>query len=120
MDPPGILKDAEIKMVIDFHENGILPDDDQKARELLISKEQYHLENDILYYVAADKTLRLIPPMNSCLEKHIVGHLREAKAHGELCKHYWWKTMRADIRKWCSGCLVCVQHINQVGQHIPH
>ena len=55
----GQRKDAEIKVIIDFHENGTLPDDD-KTRELLISREQYHLENDILYYVDADKTLRLI------------------------------------------------------------
>ena len=34
--------------------------------------------------------------------------MREAKVHGELSKHYWWKTMRTDIRKWCNGCLVCV------------
>jgi len=34
-----------------------MPDDNKKARELLISWEQYHLEDDILYYIAADKTL---------------------------------------------------------------
>ena len=91
-----------------------MPDDDKKARELLISREQYHLEDDILYYVAADKTLRLIPPISDCeqlfKEAHtgpFGAHLREAKVHGELCKHYWRKTTRTDIHRWCSGCLVC-------------
>jgi len=71
----GQRKDAEIKMIVDFHENGILPDDGKKARELLMSREQYHLEDDILYYVAADKTLRLIKPTSDHLEKHMVGLL---------------------------------------------
>jgi len=30
----GQRKDAEIKVIIDYHENGILPDDDKKAKEL--------------------------------------------------------------------------------------
>ena len=55
-------EDAEIKMIIDFQENNILPDDDRKARELLLSRMQYQLMDGILYYVANDKTLRLIPP----------------------------------------------------------
>ena len=91
----GQRKDAEIKVIIDFHENDVLPDDDKKARELLISREQYHLEDDILYYVAADKKLRLIPPISDrqqlFKEAHswpFEAHLREAKVHGELCKHY--------------------------------
>ena len=50
-------KDAEIRMIVDFHENDILPGDDKKARELLLSRAQYYLVDSILYYVARDKTL---------------------------------------------------------------
>ena len=35
-------------------------------------------------------------------------HLKDAKIHGELSKHYWWPKMRVDICKWCHSCLVCV------------
>ena len=90
-------KDAEIKMIIDFQENNILPDDDRKARELLLSRMQYQLMDGILYYVANDKTLQLIPPTTDrkqLFEEVHCGpfgaHLREAKVHGELYKHYWW------------------------------
>ena len=107
-------EDAEIKLIIDFQENNFLPDDDKKARELLLSRMQYQLMDGILYYVANDKTLWLIPPIidrKQLFEEAHCGpygaHLREAKVHGELYKHYWWPKMRSDIRKWCNGCLVC-------------
>ena len=93
----------------------MLPHDDKKARELLLSRPQYHMEGGVLYYVEADKTLRLIPPTG--YHKHLFeeahcgkfgAHLVGAKVHGQLSKHYWWPRMRADISGWCQSCLVCV------------
>ena len=62
-----------------------------------------------------DKSLRLIPPESDReslfheVHSGIFGaHLKDAKIHGELSKHYWWPKMRADICKWCRSCLVCV------------
>ena len=88
-------KDEEIKMIVDFLENCVLPDDDKKARELLLSRSQYCLMDDVLYYVVADKTLRLVPPISDCEqlfeEAHsgpFGAHLREAKVHGQLSKYY--------------------------------
>ena len=119
-------KDAEIKMIIDFQENNILPDDDRKARELLLSRMQYQLMDGILYYVANDKTLQLIPPTTDrkqLFEEVHCGpfgaHLRETKVHGELYKHYWWPKMRSDIRNWCNGCLVCATHQPSRAVHAP-
>lgn len=49
----------------------------------------------VLYYVESDKTLHLIPPAGD--RKHLFeeahsgkfgAHLRDAKVHGELSKHY--------------------------------
>ena len=37
-------------------------------------------------------------------------HLREAKIHGQLAKHYWWPRMRADIAPWCRECQICAAH----------
>ena len=119
-------EDAEIKMIIDFQENNILPDDDRKARELLLNRMQYQLMDGILYYVANDKTLRLIPPTidrKQLFEEVHCGpfgaHLREAKVHGELYKHYWWPKMRSDIRNWCNGCLVCATRQPSRAVHAP-
>lgn len=35
------------------------------------------------------------------------GHLKNAKVHSELSKHYWWRGMRSDITQWCRACLIC-------------
>jgi len=80
----------------------------------------------VLYYVETDKTLHLIPPESDrrrLLEEVHSGtfgvHLRDAKVHGELSKHYWWPKMRSDISKWCQSCLV-VLHVTLVGLCILH
>ena len=53
--------------------------------------------DDVLYYVEKDKTLRVFPAVDDRKgifhEAHsgtLGGHLCEAKAHGQLAKHYWW------------------------------
>ena len=35
------------------------------------------------------------------------GHLKEAKVHSQLSRHFWWPTMRKDITKWIRACLMC-------------
>ena len=72
--------------------------------------------DDVLYHVEADKTLRVIPPgkdhkklFHEAHDGAFGAHLRDAKVHSQLSKHYWWKRMRADIR-WCRTCLTCVTH----------
>ena len=119
-------KDEEIKVIVDFLENCVLPDDDKKARELLLSRSQYCLMDGVLYYVVADKTLRLVPPISNreqLFEEAHSGpfgaHLREAKVHGQLSKHYWWPKMRSDIHKWCNRCLVCATRRPGKAVHPP-
>ena len=63
-------KDLELKLIIDFQAKGVLPGDDKKARELLLSRAQYHIEESVLYYVETDQTLHLILPVGHC--KHLL------------------------------------------------
>ena len=108
--------DPELNLIIDFQEEGCATFVMIKRllRELLLSRTQYHIEEGVLYYVKTFKTLHLIPPAGD--RKHLFeeahsgkfcAHLRDAKVHGELSKHYWWPRMRAIISEWCQGCLVC-------------
>jgi hypothetical protein len=106
--------DNTLSVIFQYLQNGQLPDDTQMARELALTHSQYVVQDDILYYVAKYKSLRIIPPMTDretlFREVHsgsFGAHLREAKIHGELAKHYWWPRMRVDIRKWCQACLTC-------------
>ena len=100
-----------------------LPSDEKVARELVLSGPQFEIIDNILYHVETDKTLRVIPTTDQ-REKLFEdvhsglfgGHLRSAKVHGQLAKHFWWPTMRADIVKWCQACQVCATR--QVGRSI--
>ena len=87
----------------------------KKTRGLgLWSSSLYTLLEGVLYRVEADNTLRVIPPTSDrhkpFLEVHqgvFSGHLREAKIHSQLSRHYWWPGMRKDISHWCRACLTC-------------
>ena len=77
------------------------PDEDADTRELLLSKDQYTVIDGILYYVERDKTLKVVPPLTHRRklldEVHsgkFGGHLRDAKIHSLLSKHYWWPRMQ--------------------------
>ena len=107
-------KDPELLRVIQYLEDGTLPTEDKLAREIVLCKSQYVLIDKVLYHVERDKSLRLIPPqINRKKLFHDVhsgvygGHLRDAKIHGELAKHYWWPGMRSDIVSWCRECITC-------------
>ncbi len=106
--------DPTLKKRIDYLTLGVLPEEDREAQELVLSKSQYQVVDGILYRVQSDKTLRIIPPtldreglFQQAHSGVFSGHLRDAKIHSELAKHYWWPGMRADIIKWCRGCLTC-------------
>ena len=97
---------------------GVLPDDETAARELALTKNQFEIVDGVLHHVEKDKTLRVIPPLSSRKklfdEAHsgkLGGHLRDAKMHSVLSRHYWWPGMRADIGKWCRACITCATRL---------
>ena len=113
---------TEISEVV-FLEDGVLPNNDQRARELSLTQAQYEVIDNVLYHIEPDKTLRIVLPtvdqkvVFDEVHSGILGaHLREAKIHGQLSKHYWWPRMRADINTWCRECKTCAAH--NVGQGI--
>ena len=97
-------QDASLIEIFNYKEKRELPPDDHHARELVIAQSQYEIVEDVLYHVEPDKTLRLVLPeisrrkvLDEVHGGRFGGHLRDAKIHGELSRHYWWPTMRADI-----------------------
>ena len=98
----------------DLLADGTLPDCEKLARELVLGRAQYELVDSVWYHVEANKILRVVPPRGAreklFQEAHLGAfgaHLKAAKLHGELGKHYWWKGMRADVTEWCKACLTC-------------
>ena len=88
-------QDPELKQIIDYCQDGVLPQDDRKARELTFSKSQFEVVDRVLYHVEKDKSLRIVPPaadrqslFHEVHDGRFGAHLRDAKIHGELGKHY--------------------------------
>ena len=119
-------EDPDLGVIITYLKDGELPEDTKVARELILSKSQYVLKDGVLFYVAKDKTLCIISPKT---DRHALfeeahsgvfgGHLREAKIHGQLAKHYWWSGMRTDIHLWCAACLACATRGTSRGHRTP-
>ena len=107
-------QDAELAPMIKYLETGTLPQDDREARQIAISSGQYTLEDDILYHVEDNGTLRVVPPVSQrerlFMEAHggrFGAHLSDAKVYSEIRRHYWWMGMRRDVSRWTKGCIVC-------------
>ena len=90
------MKDPALNQFMNYLENGTLPTEEKKARELVLAREQYVLIEGVLHYMSKDKTLRLIPTEEDRHqlfdELHVGmfgGHLRKATIFGELAKSYW-------------------------------
>ena len=119
-------KDPTLGTIFAYLENGQLPQDERQARELTLTRAQYVVQNSVLFYMAKDKTLRVIPPTSDrqplCQEVHsgkYGAHLWEAKIHNELSRHCWWPGMRSDISRWCQACLTCATRGVSRGVRVP-
>ena len=112
--------DPELRPMILFLEDGELAEDPKQAKLLTVEKSQYALIEGVLYHVAHDGLLCVIPPSAERQQLFwtlhagkLGGHLREAKIVSTLSKHYWWSHMRRDVTAWCKSCLTCATR--QVG-----
>ena len=106
--------DPMLQDIILYHESGKLPVEETRARELVLGRDLFALQDGVLYRVQPDKTLRIVPPTNDRYklfqEVHsgvFAGRLRTAKTHSTLSRHYWWPGIRRDVTQWCRECLQC-------------
>lgn len=88
-------KDPALLPVIQYLENGVLPTDERKAREIGLTHSWYTVVDKVLYHIENDKTLRVfaISDWKGIFEEAhsgtMGGHLRGAKVHCQLAKHNW-------------------------------
>ena len=118
-------RDPELADIIIYWETGELPQEEKRARELVLTSPLFTVLDGTLYRIELDKSKKIVPPTSDrhqlFLEVHVhegafSGHLREAKIHGQLSRHYWWPQMRKDISHWCRACLTCASD-PQLGHH---
>ena len=110
------LEDPDCQPVISYLEQGHLPDDDAAARKIVLESTTFELEDDMLFRLMPDKTLRTVVPcgarrqlFNEVHEGMYGAHQWTEKIHSVLSRHYWWPAMRKDIQEWCRACEVFYQ-----------
>ena len=64
--------DPELKEMMMHLDTGELPDDDRRAREIVLGKSQFTLRDGVLYRVESDKSLRVIPPTDDLSDCRVV------------------------------------------------
>ena len=107
--------DEELAAIITYVETGVLPEDQKLAKRIALTSPLYTVQDQVLYRVERDATLRVVPPTSfrrQLFEEAHAGrfgaHLSDTKVHSALQRHYWWDGMRKDITRWSRACLTCV------------
>ena len=54
--------DPKVKQIIIYLEKRELPSEDKEAKEIVLSQDSFTLKEGVLYYIAKDKTLRVVAP----------------------------------------------------------
>ena len=109
-------KDPDLKQVIDFLLTGNLPTEEKTARQVILQKSLFTIQQDILYYVDPRQThqLRVAVPRHlreELLQEHhsslTGGHFGVKKTYGALVRHWWWDGMHSDVSKFITNCPEC-------------
>ena len=108
--------DPDLQQIIALIECGKLPADEKLARKLVLEQDQYDIIDGILHHEnpANPGYWRIVVPKSlqqNVLEEaqsgRFAGHFAERRVYDTLKKSYWWKGMRAAVRRHCRSCLIC-------------
>ena len=109
-------RDPELMELITYLEQGRLPVDDQKARQIILQKPLFAVENGILIFIdpKQDHRRRVVVPSHlrqQLLSEHhasrMGGHFAAKKTYGALMRHWWWDGMYRDTQKYTRNCPQC-------------
>ena len=92
--------DEELAAIITYVETGVLPEDQKLVKRIALTSPLYTVQDQVLYRVEQDATLRVVPPTSfrrRLFEEAHAGrfgaHLSDTKVHSALQRHYWWDGM---------------------------
>ena len=119
------MNDEWNRQMIRYLEDRKLPDSDARAREVLLSNDQYVMNNGVLYKLQTahgKKRMREADEILTCLVvPQILKHDVLMAHHSELCQahfgyrrtyatmrlKYYWHGMHKDVRNWVLSCKKC-------------
>lgn len=113
------MEDENLQAVRRYLVEGSLPEDEAKAKKMVLEKERFSLLEGVLYYVDAggQHRLRIVVPksMRETLMKEthsgpFGGHFAARGLYNTLSRLYWWDGMFGDVVRWCRSCLTCAAY----------
>ena len=109
-------KDQELKPIILYLKEGMLPDDDKLAKKTVAEATLYTIFNDILYYIGPTQTetSRVVVPqqlrqkvMQDYHDGHLAGHFSGPRLYKTLVRRWWWPHMYTDAMNYAKNCPQC-------------
>ena len=116
--------DEFFSSMIDYLQTGQLPDDRQKARQILFQEADYYIADDKLWHLALvrNKRLQSIQPryiqlcapkaerVNLLQQYHdFIGHIGVVRCMLTLKMKYYWRSLSTDISLYISSCETCAR-----------
>lgn len=113
------LADPYLKMLIDYLEHKVVPEDERKAREVIAESASCEMIQDVLVRMVTigtdeRKYARIMIPFKmrtKILEEFhdslVGGHLGVKKTYEKISSRYYWRGMFKDVKSWVRACLDC-------------
>ncbi len=121
----ALLTDNFASSMLDFLTNDDLPDDDLKARNIILQADQYYAHEGLLYHVWHSPAKRHMPErnvfqlyvpvtcidtvLNNCHDHVLAAHFGFQRTYSRIRQRYFWKGMYRDIDNWVRSCISCSQ-----------
>ena len=110
------LKDTTLTPYFQYLEEHKLPTSETESRRIVLECEKLEVIDGILHHdnpvdssqwcvvVPSDLRPLLLSEAHSSI---FSGHFSERKIYERLRRQYWWRGMRADVRRFCRACITC-------------
>ena len=115
-------QDPELSVIIDYLQHDVLPTDNVKARRLIVTIDDYYLnENGILCHLWSPGSRRvkslcsqIVAPqsirheiLTACHDDPTAAHFSVFKTYEKIRARFYWHGMFKDIEHWCKSCIDC-------------
>ena len=109
-------KDKELREILDYLECGALPDDDSRARKIVLQGSQFAVIDEILYFIDPKQKNQRRVAVPEHLRQQIMrevhsspysGHFSGQRLYNTLATRWWWEGTFSDAKKFVKSCPEC-------------
>ena len=110
------LSDPDLRPIILYLKENSLPEDNQKAQEVVTLAQQFTMSDEVLYRTSQKQgeLPQIVVPASlkqQIMEKHHAGilaaHFSGPRLFKTISRRWWWKGMYKDLMNYARGCPQC-------------